>query len=1063
MRYFTRVLGLTTTVALLLSGCVREEELLTEPGPDTGNGTAEPLVLSPPADVQQEATGPLTAVVLGDPTATGGDGNYSYTHDAPASGFPLGMTTLTWNVTDGAGEAATAAQRVTLSDTTPPAISKPADVQTVATGERTMLDIGTATASDLVDASPLIENNMPSDGFPMGTTAVMWSAVDASGNATSAMQQVTVTQASTGPLSIAAPANVSLEASGALTPVPVGSAAVAGGEPPISVSHDAPAGGFPVGLTTVTWTAVDAASTSVTDMQQVTVSDTTAPVLTAPGAVNGQQSSRLGRTLVDIGTATASDIVDGAPTIASNAPANGFPAGTTIVNWTATDASGNASSSAQQVTIAAFTPEDCSALSNEFAQQIFPIMDSTSPLTCNGCHTGPAPLPTPNGFEFSNTPPNAADFDIFRSVARIDSGGQSIILVKARGGASHTGGDRFPDGDADPDYATLAAFVDRARGCTGTPSGGAEKVMLGSGYEQLHRVVASLASRTPTADEISAVAAATDQAAIHAALGPIVDGLVNEDAFYVRALEMYNDLLLTNRDANSGSPVNDNFDLDAFANRDYFEVNYEGTARTDLRRDTNYGIARAPIELVRYVLRNDRPFTDIVTGGYTMVNPYSAVIYGVDAGDPSFPFTSDGVRGNHDRDDFRPVHNIVQTAGDRASLPASGVLGTHSFLARYPSTNTNVNRARARYTFNYFLGIDIEDLAARDGLDLDNVIGAVPTYEDPQCTVCHDVMDPVAGLFTRRDDEGEYDLNNTYLHTQTTSGVPRMVPAGYGNTRIDAGAELPEPERDAPLRWLGMRLAADERFAEQTVRIVLRGLTGIDAKTPRAVEFVNDAKNAFMASNFDFKALVKTVALSEFFLAQNIAASESPQTYADVGAGRLLTAEELNRRISAVAGSSYAWRGPNSGSGLLGGHYMLYGGINSGDVIIRTAEPTALMDGIQERVSNQVSCERVATDLYNDGPLFPNVDETVTPDTDATAIRENIRHLHRYLLGEDLEPGNPELDHSYQLFLDTRAVGATAIPSRCRGGGGATDTNGTVVPWMAVVSYLLNDYRFFYE
>ena len=64
-----------------------------------------------------------------------------------------------------------------------------------------------------------------------------------------------------------------------------------------------------------------------------------------------------------------------------------------------------------------------------------------------------------------------------------------------------------------------------------------------------------------------------------------------------------------------------------------------------------------------------------------MVNPYTAVIYGVNAGDTNFPFSSDGVRANHDRDDFRPVSRIVQTAGDhRLRVPMAGVLGTHSYL-----------------------------------------------------------------------------------------------------------------------------------------------------------------------------------------------------------------------------------------------------------------------------------------------------------------------------------------------------------------------------------------------
>lgn len=39
--------------------------------------------------------------------------------------------------------------------------------------------------------------------------------------------------------------------------------------------------------------------------------------------------------------------------------------------------------------------------------------------------------------------------------------------------------------------------------------------------------------------------------------------------------------------------------------------------------------------------------------------------------------------------------------------PHAGALNTQAFLNRYPSTETNRNRARARWTFYHFLGIDI--------------------------------------------------------------------------------------------------------------------------------------------------------------------------------------------------------------------------------------------------------------------------------------------------------------------------------------------------------------------
>ncbi|HEX5788791.1 MAG TPA: HYR domain-containing protein, partial [Woeseiaceae bacterium] len=625
---------------LLLAGCVSEEEAISDStSPPIGGGDPDSLFLVAPPDATAEASGPTTDVALGEPTADGGDGSYTFSNDAPTGGFVPGVTTVRWTVTDGAGAEASDDQLVTVTDTAPPVLEQPADIQTVASGTRTPVSLTPPAATDLVDPAPAVTGDMPAEGFPMGTTAVTWTAEDASGNRATVTQNVTVTEGNAGgPLSLAAPADVAAEATGPTTPIALGTALAGGGTPPYTITNDAPAGGFPLGAAVVTWTVMDAAGGSVSATQAVVVADTTPPALSVPGPVTRTQSSNGGRAAVDLGTASASDSVDAAPVISNDAPADGFPVGTTTVTWTATDASGNSRSATQTVTITAFVAEYCEDLVSVFADDIYPLLDETEPLRCSGCHTGAAPLDTPNNFAFPNAPPTAEDFDVFRAVASIDSGGASLVLLKSRGGLTHTGGDRFPDGTADPDYRALEEFVNRATGCEPRPSGGTEKVVLGTPYEQLHRIVGVLASRPPSDDEVATIAGAADQAALLALLDPIIDGLLNEETFYERVVEMYNDLLLTDQYARSDRNVSINFGLDDFAARDWYESNYTGTTLRALREDTNYGIARAPLELIRYILRNDRPFTEILTAQYTMVNPYSAVIYGVTAGDPNFPF-----------------------------------------------------------------------------------------------------------------------------------------------------------------------------------------------------------------------------------------------------------------------------------------------------------------------------------------------------------------------------------------------------------------------------------------
>ena len=888
----------------------------------------------------------------------------------------------------------------------------------------------------------------------MGMTVVTWTAMDASGNGATAQQTVTITAASGGaPLTLTAPADVAAEATAQATSVNLGMPTAAGGQGTLSITNNAPAGGFPVGTTTVVWTVTDAANAMATANQSVVINDTTAPTITAPANVTAAQSGN--PTMVTLGTPTVNDLADPAPTVTNNAPAGGFPVGTTTVVWTARDASGNAANANQTVTITA--APTCSSLLNEFQTTVYPVLDQ--PATCGSCHTPPNIVATANGFNIQAN--DQTGYDLFRAISNINVGAESSMTVKALGRGSHGGGNRFSaQGAADPDYIIIADFVAKATSCTEDPPTSTSTIEKGTGYEQLFKVTQALGARPPSSSEISAVEAQADQTGIDNMLDTTAEQLMTEEAFYVRLMQIYNDVILTDRDYDSRGEVENNFDVDAFAQKAYFET-YSGTERNNLREDANYGFARAPLELIRYVVENDLPFTEILTADYMMVNPYSATILGVDAGDPSFPFSSDNVRANHDRDDFRRVNAIMQSDGTNLPLPLAGVVGTHAWLARYESTNTNVNRHRAAMFFYDFLGVDIEGLAARDGLDLDNVIGDVPTYEDPQCTVCHDVMDPVAGLFKNRSNDGEYRGDVRWHHTRTTNGVPRMLPPGMS---IDAADALPAGDYDRALPWLMQQTAGDDRFAKETVRTVFAGLTGIDSTAPSTTTFLTGLKDDFVASNYDMKSLVKAIVMSDYFLAENLAAGEDPAQFADFGNGRLLTPEELARKIAAVIGDNYEWEGPNSNSGLAGRYQLTYGGIDSDEVVVRTTSPNSLIDSTQARIAYQVACERVALELNGgNGNLFPSVGITDTPPGAEAAIRENLVHLHRLLLGEDLTANDAEIDATYQLFLDVRSDGETAISNSCRGGGGSTDDNGTVIPWMAVVAYLIADYRFFYE
>lgn len=166
---------------------------------------------------------------------------------------------------------------ITVQDTTAPVLTVPSDIEIEATGELTVVDIGTATATDAADLDVSISNNAP-QSFPLGETVVTWTATDDAGNSSTATQTITVTEpVDETPPVITVPADIEVEATGKLTVVDIGQAtATDDRDGTVEITNDAPAE-FQLGETVVTWSAVDSSGNTATATQLVTVVDTTAP------------------------------------------------------------------------------------------------------------------------------------------------------------------------------------------------------------------------------------------------------------------------------------------------------------------------------------------------------------------------------------------------------------------------------------------------------------------------------------------------------------------------------------------------------------------------------------------------------------------------------------------------------------------------------------------------------------------------------------------------------------------------------------------------------------------
>ncbi|AFM02697.1 surface protein 26-residue repeat-containing protein [Bernardetia litoralis DSM 6794] len=230
-----------------------------------------------------------------------------------------------------------------LAETQNPTITAPAPV--IAN-----TDIGMCTASVILGTpvanddcgTPTVTNNAPAS-FTIGNTTVTWTATDRSGNTASATQIITITD-NENPIITVSPTLTANTDAGICTASNVLEIPIVSDNCGIpTITNDAPPS-FPIGNTTITWTATDAAGNTASATQIITVTDNEDPTIIAPPNVNVDCPVD-----VILGTATTTDDC-GIVTLTNNAPTV-FPYGVTEVTWTATDDSGNVATAIQSVTV----------------------------------------------------------------------------------------------------------------------------------------------------------------------------------------------------------------------------------------------------------------------------------------------------------------------------------------------------------------------------------------------------------------------------------------------------------------------------------------------------------------------------------------------------------------------------------------------------------------------------------------------------------------------------------------------------------------------------------------
>ncbi len=228
---------------------------------------------------------------------------------------------------------------------TPPVLSLPGLITAEAASSAGAAVAYTASATDSEDnpdPSPVC-TPAPGSTFPLGTTTIACSVTD--GGGLSASGSFTVSIADTTTPALVLPADVTAEATGpGGANVNFETSASDAVDGAVSVTCDRASGAtFPFGTTTATCSAFDTAGNSTTGWFDVSVSDTTAPSLSAMPANFSVTTSNPAGATISYTLPTATDAGDPSPSVACD-PASGslFALGATTVTCTATDATGHA-------------------------------------------------------------------------------------------------------------------------------------------------------------------------------------------------------------------------------------------------------------------------------------------------------------------------------------------------------------------------------------------------------------------------------------------------------------------------------------------------------------------------------------------------------------------------------------------------------------------------------------------------------------------------------------------------------------------------------------------------
>ncbi|WP_216663623.1 HYR domain-containing protein [Lentimicrobium sp. L6] len=326
-----------------------------------------PVMASQNVTIQLDASG--AASITAANIDNGSYDNCDFTLTASQTDFActdLGLNTITLTGTDASNNVSTITADVTVEDVIDPSITCGAAIsQTADAGQaNALVTVVAPVTGDNCTVSSITNdfNNTAeaTDTYPVGTTTITWTVTDQSGNTNTCTQEIVITDdespsiACEGAMTQTADLNSCDASVAVIAPTTSDNTGVASITNDYNNTADA-TDTYPVGTTTILWTVEDIHGNAATCTQDIVITDTENPSITAAAAQTQTADAGLCGAAVTVVAPTTADNCSVA-SITNNfngtSDASGFyNVGTTTITWTVEDIHGNISTDNQDVII----------------------------------------------------------------------------------------------------------------------------------------------------------------------------------------------------------------------------------------------------------------------------------------------------------------------------------------------------------------------------------------------------------------------------------------------------------------------------------------------------------------------------------------------------------------------------------------------------------------------------------------------------------------------------------------------------------------------------------------